>query len=94
MKYCCQIYRSINKDTLPYLRGYWGIKLPLFSMTPEAELYTIGCDMIMFQLEDRHSDNLITVFPPSKLTEDQFNTINEKWNYCIENDLTRLTFEL
>ena len=93
MEYICHIFKS-TENLIALVWGIKCLKLPLFDL----RTYPIpsGCIgyTVYFYKEDRHTPNLIGVNPPKELTEKQFNTINEKWNYCIENDLYELDFEI
>ena len=93
MEYVCHIFKS-TENMIALVYGIKGLKLPLFELeckpTPTGTLgYTV-----YFYKEDRYTPNLIGVNPPKQLTEEQFRTINEKWNYCVDNDLFKLEFEI
>lgn len=93
MEYICKIFLS-TENVITVICSAFGLKLPLFELEQEpASTGTLGY-MLYFYKEDRYTPNLINVFPPKKLTEEQFKIINEKWNYCVENDLFELEFEL
>lgn len=93
MEYICRICKNTDNLTfLVYLTTC--VKLPLFSLIPE--IVPSGClgYHLYFFKEDRYTANLIGVTPPKKFTEEQYNIINQKWNYCVENNLFEYEFEL
>ena len=93
MEYFCKIKRNNHYARLVFGYSPYAL-LPLFNLKPERvfEVPSKGY-CIEFLREDKYSPMLITIWPP-KLTEEQFRTINEKWNYCVNNDLDCLEFEL
>ena len=93
MEYICKILKSTENMIALVFNGV-GLKLPLFELkqTP-IPTGTIGYTLYFYK-EDRYTPDWILVHPPTKITEEQFRIINEKWSYCVENDLYELEFEL
>lgn len=94
MEYICTIYKNTSNITYIIFGCTYSLKLPLFSLKTEPVSFIADEYGIYFQKEDRYSPNLIYVHPPKELTEEQFRIINEKWNYCVENNLLDYEFEL
>lgn len=93
MEYICHIFKS-TENFIALVYGIKGLKLPLFELqTHPIPSGTIGYT-VYFYKEDRYNPDLIGVHPPKELTEEQFRIINDKWNYCVENDLYDLEFEI
>jgi len=93
MEYVCHIFKS-TENMIAVVYGIKGLKLPLFELEYKStSIGTLGYT-VYFYKEDRYTPNLIGVNPPKQLTEEQFRAINEKWNYCVENDLFELEFEI
>jgi len=93
MKYICRIFKS-TENLIALVYGIKGLKLPLFDL--QTHPIPSGCVgyTVYFYKEDRYTPNLIGVNPPKELTEKQYKVINEKWNYCVENNLYKYEFEL
>jgi hypothetical protein len=93
MEYVCHIFKS-TESLITFVYGMKGLKLPLFELqTYPISSGTIGYT-VYFYKDDRYTPNLIGINPPKELTEEQFRIINDKWNYCVENDLYDLEFEI
>ena len=93
MEYICRIFKS-TENLLALVWNVKGLQLPLFDVYgKEASSGNPGYT-VYFYKEDRYTVNLIAVNPPKKLTEKQLHIINSNWNYCIQNDLWELEFEI
>lgn len=95
MEYVCHIYRNPRNLIFWTYAGARSVRLPLFDRFPKRiQKADVEGDFLVFLKEDRYSNNLIYVYPPSEITEEQFELINQKWNDCVENNLKDLEFVL
>ena len=95
MNYRCKIYRNPGNKSFWLWVGLRSVRLPLFDRYPKIvrQVCETG-DYLVFMIEDRHNPDYLFCYPPSEITEEQLTIINNSWNFCVENNLDSLQFDI
>ena len=95
MNYICEIKRNTPKDNFWYFIAPYSLKLPLVDkFIQNGEKANGEEDFVVFMVEDRHNPDYIYIYPPKEITEEQMNLINQKWDYCVKNNILNLKFDI
>lgn len=93
MKYICEIYKNTENSIFLVMGGIRCILLPIFELVLQPTWVSPG---YVLYFKNKVLDEAYSIYlqPPYQLTDEQRKIINEKWNYCVENNLYEYKFEL